>query len=811
MELLAPVADKEMLLAAVHNGADAVYIGMPKFNARAKNTEFSFEILKEYIDYCHLYGVKVYVAFNVLIFESELEELYPLVVKLIGIYPDAIIVQDLGLAGLIKAICPQQEIHASTQMTITSKEAIEATVGLGIKRYILARELSFDNIKAIKSRTDKELEVFAHGSLCISYSGQCLASGMLFGKSGNRGQCKQLCRMKYDLICQNGTRSQQIISKSPLLSPDDLCAAQWVEKLKAVGVSSLKLEGRYKSAEYVAQVVRTYRALIDGKVGVEKLNDFTDKLSIIYSRGFSDGWLNGLNPKKTVQGKTTDHHGLHIGTVKKISGKQIFISADKQHQALLQKGVGLCFIDKNTYSKAGGNVYAVKVKAGLVCVDLKSDFNVSVVKPGTAVFINSVPSLEKELRHSFTDKDKLKRIPIRAKVTGRIGTPLSLEVFDNSGNTVFVQSDCILERARHSPTQPGEHTGSPLQNTENFVRADPCVRPLEQELLSLGGSCFSLAKDDIEFDLRNEVFVNQREIRKLRQAAVQKLEQARMGGNLARNCALPAKLCTFDTVRDITAQNITTRPVEFNYLIKSLPALCNFQQTHFRSYAPNVIYLDLPDFKDWQEALSVIEACGARPGVATLQISKPGEFKILEKMLEFSPARILVRNVGALNFLLKETSGANVELVGDYTLNVTNSLSAAWLMEQGIKYFSPSYDLDLSTACYGGQEAEAGNFMKLFQKIGFGRCEYILSNYVPMFHCEFCLYAGYLGKGGYRNCGRLCKQCSLLLRSNENEMSVKADMCCRNTIYLHKKDEKITNKIENLLPLGIRIFRFEAL
>ncbi len=199
-EILAPVGSWEMCLAAIHNGAGAIYVGMPGFNARGRAETLSIETLGEMIAFCHAYDVKVFLAFNILIFQEELAAVTELLKEVLPLGPDALIVQDIGLVRLIKALAPKQVVHASTQMTVTCAEAIECTADLDIARYVLARELSIAEISKVRAATEKELEVFVHGALCVSYSGQCLTSESLGGRSANRGQCAQSCRLPYELI-----------------------------------------------------------------------------------------------------------------------------------------------------------------------------------------------------------------------------------------------------------------------------------------------------------------------------------------------------------------------------------------------------------------------------------------------------------------------------------------------------------------------------------------------------------------------------------------------------------------------------------
>lgn len=284
-ELLAPAGGEKALRAAVQAGADAVYIGGSNFNARQSADNFTKDKMRECIDYCHLYGVKVYVAVNTLIKMRETDALIAYAKELNKIGADGVIVQDLGAAAIFLACTPALPVHASTQMTVASGEAVRFLEELGIKRVVLARELSFDEIKKISDMTDAELEIFVHGALCMCYSGQCLMSSVIGGRSGNRGRCAQPCRLKYSLT-ENGKN----VFTGHLLSPKDLNLSEVLDKVKDSGCVSLKIEGRLKRAEYVAAVVSVYRKYLDstGKI------DNADKKILLdaFNRGgFTKGFF----------------------------------------------------------------------------------------------------------------------------------------------------------------------------------------------------------------------------------------------------------------------------------------------------------------------------------------------------------------------------------------------------------------------------------------------------------------------------------------------------------------------------------------
>ncbi len=285
MELLSPAGSYESLIAAVQSGADAVYLGGTKFGARQSAANFDVPEMKKWIDYCHLYGVKVYVTVNTLIKNSEISELEKYIKELNDINADGVIVQDFGALSVIRTVAPELPVHASTQMTATSVEDVKFLENLGFTRVVLARELSAEQIRHISANTECEIEVFVHGALCMSYSGQCLMSSILGGRSGNRGRCAQPCRLPYTL--EDGNKAVNGF----LLSPKDLCLVIRLKELKDAGVASLKIEGRLKRAGYVSTVVGIYRKCLDRNITADAAT--VKELSDAFGRGFTTGFFGG--------------------------------------------------------------------------------------------------------------------------------------------------------------------------------------------------------------------------------------------------------------------------------------------------------------------------------------------------------------------------------------------------------------------------------------------------------------------------------------------------------------------------------------
>ncbi|NCN95684.1 MAG: U32 family peptidase, partial [Bdellovibrionales bacterium] len=310
----------EMCLAAIHGGANAIYVGMPGFNARGRSVDQSVEQLKEMIDLSHLYGVKVHIAFNILIFEDEINHAIEMLDEVIPLGPDALIIQDVGLAKIVKDIYPEQVIHGSTQMTVTNDKAIEFLGELDIKRFVLGRENSLDEIRKIRAATDKELEVFVHGALCVAYSGQCFTSESIGGRSANRGQCAQSCRFGYELIVDG--EKKDLIDKDYLVSPQDLCGINEVSKLREIGIESFKIEGRLKQPDYIKNVVSAYRQVLDAPAGQEEdvLKEARLTLSGSLGRRWSHGFLIQEELGDLLQYDSMGVSGQLVGSVEQTKG-----------------------------------------------------------------------------------------------------------------------------------------------------------------------------------------------------------------------------------------------------------------------------------------------------------------------------------------------------------------------------------------------------------------------------------------------------------------------------------------------------------
>lgn len=412
-EILAPAGNVESLRAAVINGADAVYLGASLFSARAKAGNFTIEELSSAIEYCHLFSVKVYLAVNTLIKPSEYSQAIELIKTAKSMHIDAIIVQDLAFLEYLHSTIPDITLHFSTQMGIHNLEGALVAEKLGASRIILSREVTLQDVEKICKNTSLEVEVFVHGALCIAFSGNCYFSSLATGLSGNRGKCLQLCRKKYRINNYNGY----------LLSPKDLDLSSKIQKLSELGVASIKIEGRMKRPEYVAEAVKYYRDILDGKSA-----DNTN-LKKLFNRG--DGGLGYIEnaTAPVVYPKAQGHIGVKVGSVKKLVGKKAILSLSNS----LKKGDGIKFI-RNGYEVGSASVFATGNEVSYL----------GKIQPGDEVRLTTDAELIEQI-------SKRKRsLPISIELSGSVSEQLSAKA--TCGETeVALKSDFVLQDAISAP------------------------------------------------------------------------------------------------------------------------------------------------------------------------------------------------------------------------------------------------------------------------------------------------------------------------------------------------------------------------
>lgn len=437
IELLAPAGSMESIYAAVQNGADAVYVGGNKFSARAYADNLNESALEEAVKYCHYYNVKVHVPFNTLIKEDEIKEALDYAGYLYEIGVDALIIQDIGIAFLIKKYYPSFELHASTQMTVHNREGAEALKSFGFKRIVLSRELSLDEVKRISCNLDIETEIFVHGALCVCYSGQCLMSSIIGGRSGNRGRCAQPCRLPYSLI--DGKNMEH---SGYLLSPKDICGIEHIKDIIESKAASLKIEGRMKRPEYVAGVTGIYRSAIDdyykGSLSKDELYKNKKTLLELFNReGFSDGYLFGNRGRSMMAYNSPKNSGVILGKVL------------KDMTILLEDEISLGDGIKNG---EGGFTVSKIIDSDKQLDEAQKGEKVRLFPahydPGDILYKTLDSNLFKALTESYKNIYSIKK-PLNMKVSFRVGKPFIVSTVYNG--KIFTYEGEIVQKAINKP------------------------------------------------------------------------------------------------------------------------------------------------------------------------------------------------------------------------------------------------------------------------------------------------------------------------------------------------------------------------
>lgn len=787
-ELLAPAGDRTCLIAAIENGADAVYFGLQSLNARARATNFHVDELPEVMGLLHRRGVRGYVTLNTLIFPSELEGVEALIRRVAEAGVDALIVQDLGLCRLIRAITPDLEIHASTQMSITSAEGVRLARELGCSRVILARELALPEIARVREMADLPVEVFVHGALCVAYSGQCLTSEALGGRSANRGECAQACRMPYEVICDG--RTVDLGEVQYLLSPQDLAAFDLVPELVAMGVASLKIEGRLKSPEYVANITRSYRRAIDAAcqgrpAGFDRRE--VQEMEMSFSRGFSHGFLDGNNHKVLVRGDHAKKRGVFLGRVTAIHGTQIRLDLASP----IKPGDGVVF-DGNEPAgipEQGGRVYEVRRvgcgrgrPSGAESVELSAgpvelafghrDLDPRRIVVGQRAWKTDDPELTKRLRATFQGSAH-RRVVLDVAVRAIAGEPLAIEARTATGFDGRVMATEPLAVATNRPANAEE---------------------LRSQFDRLGDSVYQLGT--FEATIAGGPLVPRSLVNQLRRELVARLDTMAAMAPLRTIAEEPVLPVLRASLRSAMNQDRSSSPPE----PPALSALCRTTEQAEAAVASGVrtIYLDYQDIKRYGEAIAAIKghAPNAAVFLATPRIQKPGEAPIFRFLAKQGADGLLVRNAGGLFFCAERA----LPFVADFAMNAANELTVALLKARGALRVTASYDLSFD------------QLDDLLAQVPPHWLEVVVHQHMPMFHMEHCVFCAFLSPGTDRtNCGRPCDEHEVRLRDRVGmEHPLKADVGCRNTLF-NAVPQTAAEYLPRLLSRGVRHLRVEFL
>lgn len=793
-EILAPAGDWEALKAAVANGADAVYFGLTAFNARHRAHNFEPAELPQVMSYLHHRGVKGYVTFNILIFANEFEAALEMLWTIRAAEVDAVIVQDLGLAWAIQQLLPGLAVHGSTQMTMTEPLAINRLKQLGIERVILARELSAAEVGRIHKATDMPLEVFIHGALCVAYSGQCLTSEALGGRSANRGQCAQACRLPYELVVDG--RIKQLPDKDYLLSPQDLAAYDLVAELTRQGIVSFKIEGRLKKADYVAATVQTYRQAVDALeketpfvLGKKQLLD----LEQTFSRGLTQGFLGGINHQTLVPGRSPKKRGVRIGQVVGQSRQGVLVQlgdSEAEVEWLVKSGDGVVFDEGRPEEvEAGGRVWQVKpgpaAKDGRVvelCFDRKNPLP-GQVSVGALVWKTDDPALHKRLEKSYAQDKPIGKRTLNATLRGTLGGSLTLEMVSTDGRQA-------------SATWPG-----PLETAKKHAVT---IELLRDQLGRLHETPFELGT--IKLELPGAVMVPKSVLNELRRRVmVQMLLETEASQKPAvpysSHTELPQQLRQWRPgLKKASPQETGSTVPSLAIMVRSMAQLqgvIEWTREH-ADERPNLVYCDFEDVRQYRDAVMLAREAKLPIGLATLRIIKPGEESWLRLIAGYGPDFILTRNLTSVAYYAGQ--GNTIPLLGDFSLNVVNDATAHWYLSQGLRRLTPGFDMNWE------------QMQALFKQVDAGAFEVVVHYHMPMFHNEHCVFASLLSQGkDWRDCGRPCDRHKVELKDRSGAMfPVLADAGCRNTVY-NALPQCAAEYIPAMIKLGVKQFRIELL
>ncbi|WP_211942489.1 U32 family peptidase [Cylindrospermopsis raciborskii] len=783
-ELLAPAGDWECAKAAVENGADAIYFGLDKFNARMRSHNFTISDLPELIEFLHLRGVKGYVTLNTLIFTSELQEVEQYLKTMITAGVDAVIVQDVGICRLIRHLSSDFPIHGSTQMTITSAAGVNFAKSLGCQLVVLARECSIKEINKIQQQIlDKNiplpLEIFVHGALCVAYSGQCLTSEALGGRSANRGECAQACRMPYDLIADE--KIVDLGNRKYLLSPQDLSGIEVLPELVNCGVTSLKIEGRLKTPEYVANVTQVYRQALDkiAKPGNSQISATSDNitykqdyknynkypLEMAFSRGLYTGWLRGINNQELVHANFGKKRGVYVGEVTRIKNEQITLKI----VAPIKAGDGVVFdCGHPELPEEGGRVYTVTQKGKEVVLTFGRDaINPRKIHIGDKIWKTSDPELDKAIRQTYTGENPHFTKPIHLELFGETGEKLIAIVRDEIGNIVKIESEILLVEAHTKPL-----TAEKLQ--EQFGR--------------LGNTPFHLGT--LENKIMGNVILPVSELNRMRRELVTRLQILRSKPQVWQINHDHQWQDLLKIVRD--DKSVTDAGVSLIILVRSMKQLLTVLDTNIET-----IYCEFEDPHKYQAAVKLCRDTEKSVNlyIAPPRITKPGENWILKQLKECQADGYLVRNYDHLEYF------ADAQCIGDFSLNIANPLSADYFQKQfNLQRLTASYDLNIN------------QLIDLITTYTPQFLEVTIHQHIPMFHIEHCVFCAFLSQGtDYTNCGRPCEKQELKIRDRVgSEHIVKADTGCRNTIY-NSAAQTGAEYVHKLISVGLKNFRIEFL
>ena len=748
VELLAPVGSFEALKAAVQNGANAVYLGGKDFSARASANNFDREELKEAVKYAHIRGVRVFVTTNTLIKQNELEDFIEYIKFLYDINIDALILQDIGAAMIIKKLLPDFELHASTQMVAHSLEDVKYLEGLGFDRVVLARELNVGEIKHICDNTNVDIEVFVHGALCVCYSGQCLMSSMIGNRSGNRGRCAQPCRQRYTMI--DITTGEEVSSDGDyLLSTRDLNAIEEINQIIDAGVHSLKIEGRMKKAEYVATVIGSYRDAVDNYLRTKKVNvshDVMADLYTIFNRKFTKGFLLGEVGKDVMNSQVPNNQGLYIGKVVDYNkkAKRLKIALEEN----LKKGDGI---------NLGGGVIGRIIKGkeitdiGYKGEIIEIDF-IGEARRNQMIFKTSDTKLMDKVQSTFKQDKELAKSFIDGEIILKLGENPVIKFTDLQGNEAKVVGDFIIEKALKVPMSEEK---------------------IETQLRKLGNTPYELRH--LKIDLDDGISLPISVINQIRRECIDKLSEERIE---IKDRKYKNKKISYNPERAVRQKDKMIR-----VKVKNLEQLKEAVK-----FDIDAVYYE--DESTIEEAIEIGNANNKNIIYSAPRIIRNKEYNRLNKIKNLNLESIQIGTLGSIDFF------RNKNFCVDYYLNSFNSETINHFKNEGA-----------STVCIS-QELNTSEIMETLSYTDL-EVESVVYGYAPMMISEYCPM-GVVVRDCKKNkrCG-ICKESKYALRDFKGEeYRLSQDLFCRTTIY-NSKPTCMLDNLKDVYEAGVNVFRLD--
>ncbi len=765
-EILAPAGNWDCVRAAVANGANAVYFGLDRFNARMRADNFTRDDLPLLVPFLHGHGVRAYVTMNVLIFTDEMPEALEYLDALDAAGVDGVIVQDLGLAAIVSRYRREGrwkiELHISTQMTVSSPEAVQWVDEMfDPQQIVLSRELSLKQIEACAKATTKPIEVFCHGALCVAYSGQCLTSESLGQRSANRGECAQACRMPYKLEVDG--RLRDLGERRYIFSPQDLCALERVPELLAAGVRSFKIEGRLKSPEYVAATTRAYRRALDAALAGKPLpeQNLTGELyamQMAFSRGFSFGWLDGTDHPLLTHGRFGKKRGALAGRIVRVGDGWVELAGIPAIP--IAPGDGFVVdAGQDRNEEQGGRIWKVQ-GARLFFHGKGSRIDWRFVRPGHLLWKTADPALDKFLHSTWCNFARRVEAPAHTldiHFTGRMGAELTA-----CCRGVSVGSGQPLEPAEKRPLTPEVIAGQ-------FGR--------------LGGTGYSLG--NCTYELEDGLMLPLSVLNRMRRELVDKLPTTENTPE-RKPLAWPGWRGDFPPLKATDKYRMSV--------------LCREPEQAFAAAAAGIkrVYLDFTDLRQLAPVAAKLRAehPGTAVWVATLRIMKPREAGYFKFILDAQPDGVLVRNHGAALYFREK----GLPMVADFSLNAANPESVKLLRSYGMRSVTVSYDLNVH------QLAD-------LLRSGCGpELELTLHQHIPMFHTEHCVFCTFLSQGhNFMDCGRPCEHHRVRVMDRTYAMHyLRSDEGCRNTLF-NGQAQSAARYVAGMRRMGLTQFRLELL